>query len=65
MTLDFGRLAKLALFRHKREQIDPHFDLRLQRLGTREGLRPVQTGPFQSAPFRSNLFRSRPEPPEA
>ncbi|WP_159082330.1 hypothetical protein [Paragemmobacter aquarius] len=55
MKLDLKRLAQLALFRHKREQVDPHFDQRLQRLGTREGLRAAQSGPF----------RTRPAPPEA
>lgn len=55
MKLDLKRLARLALFRHKREQVDPRFDQRLQRLGTREGLRAVQSGPF----------RTRPAPPEA
>ncbi len=46
------RLATLALLRHKRAQIDPRFDVRLQRLGTREGLRPVQSGPFRNPPAR-------------
>lgn len=49
------RRAALALFRHKREQMDPLFDQRLQRLGAREGLRAVQSGPF----------RTRPAPPAA
>lgn len=54
MKMALKRLAQLALFRHKRAQIDPLFDLRLQRLGTREGLRAVQSGPFRSR-------RARPE----
>lgn len=59
MMQTLARLARLAFFRHKREQVDPQFALRLQRLGTREGLRPVQSG-VQSGPFRS-----RPARPEA
>ncbi len=65
MKLDLKRLAILALFRHKREQVDPQFDLRLQRLGTREGLRAVQSGPFQPAPTHSGAFRIPRERPEA
>ena len=49
MKLALRRLALLALFRHKREQVDPLFDLRLQRLTQRigtahggTGQRPVQ-----------------------
>ena len=45
-------ISRLTLFRHRREQIDPRFDQRLQRLGTREGLRPVQSGPFRTLPAR-------------
>lgn len=41
-------ISRLTLFRHRREQIDPRFDQRLQRLGTREGLRPIQSGPFRT-----------------
>lgn len=50
MKLDLLALAKRALWKHKREQIDPHFAQRLQRLGTREGLRAVQSGPFRTRP---------------
>lgn len=65
MKLDLKRLAMLALFRHKRDQLDPQFDLRLQRLGTREGLRAVQSGPFQSAPTHCGPFRTPRARPEA
>lgn len=52
MQLAFALLSKFTLFRHRRVQVDPHFDQRLQRLGTREGLRPVQSGPFRTLPAR-------------
>ncbi len=55
MKLALRRLALLALFRHKREQVDPLFDLRLQRLGTREGLRVVQCGPFRPRRVRPEV----------
>lgn len=50
MKLAFKTLARLALWRHKRGHVDPQFDQRLQRLGTREGLRAVQSGPFRTRP---------------
>lgn len=52
MKFGLKTLAKLALFKHKREQVDPHFAQRLQRLGAREALRAVQNGPFRTPPAR-------------
>ncbi|MBC2834200.1 hypothetical protein [Paragemmobacter straminiformis] len=48
MKLGLALLARLTLFRHRREQVDPHFAQRLQRIGAREGLRAVQAGPFRN-----------------
>lgn len=46
------RLARLTLLRHRRAQVDPGFDRRLQRCAARETLRPVQAGPFRTRPAR-------------
>lgn len=55
MKFRLGLLARLKRHMpHKAAQIDPRFDQRLQRLGTREGLRAVQSGPFR-------IQRERPE----
>ena len=40
-------LQKLGLLAHKNAQIDPQFDLRLQRIGAREQLRQAQTTPIR------------------
>lgn len=52
MKLGLALLARMTLFRHRREQIDPHFAQRLERIGAREGLRAVQSGLFRNRPAR-------------
>lgn len=49
MQLGLALLQKLGLFAHKSAQVDPQFDLRLQRIGAREMLRAAQTGPIKGA----------------
>lgn len=39
-------LAKIGLFAHKADHVDPQFDIRLQRIGAREQLRTAQSGPI-------------------
>ena len=55
MKLGLALLARFTQFRHRREQLDPRFDQRLQRLGAREGLRAVQSGPFRGRPARPEV----------
>ncbi|MEN9408465.1 MAG: hypothetical protein RL216_439 [Pseudomonadota bacterium] len=47
MHYGLALLRKLGLFAHKQAQIDPKFDLRLQKIGAREQLRPAQTTPIR------------------
>lgn len=49
MQLGLALLQKLGLLSHKSAQIDPQFDLRLQRIGAREQLRQAQTTPIRGA----------------
>lgn len=42
-------LAKIGLFAHKANHVDPQFDMRLQRIGARELLRAAQSGPISGA----------------
>lgn len=42
-------LAKIGLFAHKANHVDPQFDMRLQRIGAREQLRTAQSGPISGA----------------
>ncbi|MEY4871570.1 MAG: hypothetical protein RLZZ563_900 [Pseudomonadota bacterium] len=42
-------LAKIGLFAHKADHVDPQFDMRLQRIGAREQLRAAQSGPISGA----------------
>ncbi len=56
MQYGLALLQKLGLLAHKQAQIDPQFDLRLQRIGAREQLRQAQT-----APIRGDV-RNQPSP---
>jgi len=49
MQYGLALLKKLGLLAHKSAQVDPQFDLRLQRIGAREQLRQVQTAPIRGA----------------
>lgn len=42
-------LAKIGIFAHKADHVDPRFDMRLQRIGAREQLRAAQSGPISGA----------------
>lgn len=46
MQFGLALLQKIGLLAHKSAQVDPQFDLRLQRIGAREQLRAAQTGPI-------------------
>jgi hypothetical protein len=47
MQYGLALLQKIGLLAHKSAQIDPQFDLRLQRIGAREMLRQAQTAPIR------------------
>lgn len=49
MQFGLALLKKIGLLSHKSAQVDPQFDLRLQRLGAREQLRQAQTAPISGA----------------
>lgn len=49
MQYGLALLQKIGLLAHKRVQIDPQFDLRLQRIGAREQLRQAQTSALRGA----------------
>lgn len=49
MQYGLALLQKIGLFAHKQAQIDPRFDLRLQRIGAREQLRQAQTTALRGA----------------
>ena len=46
MELGMKLLAKIGLFAHKADHVDPQYDMRLQRIGARELLRAAQSGPI-------------------
>ncbi len=54
MQIGLALLQKFGLFAHKAAQVDPQFDLRLQRIGAREMLRSAQIGPI------SGVLRNQP-----
>jgi hypothetical protein len=54
MQIGLALLQKFGLFAHKAAQVDPQFDLRLQRIGAREMLRAAQIGPI------SGVLRNQP-----
>lgn len=49
MQYGLALLQKLGLLAHKSAQIDPRYDLRLQRIGAREQLRQAQATPMRGA----------------
>lgn len=49
MQYGLALLRKLSLFAHRQAQIDPQFDLRLQRIGAREQLRQSQAAPIRGS----------------
>ena len=49
MQYGLALLQKIGLLAHKQAQIDPQFDLRLQRIGAREQLRQSQTSAIRGA----------------
>ncbi|NGQ92376.1 hypothetical protein G5V65_15875 [Rhodobacter sp. HX-7-19] len=59
MQLGLALLEKLGLFAHKSAHVDPHFDLRLQRIGAREMLRERQAGAIPVT--GENSLRNPPE----
>lgn len=60
MQFGLAILARIGLLAQKSAQVDPQFDLRLQRLGAREQLRVAQTGPIKGA--ARTAVRNPPEP---
>ena len=47
--MQYGLALLRKLFAHRQGQIDPQFDLRLQRIGAREQLRQAQTSPLRGS----------------